>query len=364
MNKTVLLLAAPILGATLSAQSQSVSFSDPSGLSAEAEFTLLDMGSTLEIRVRNTSTGGPMGFEESDQLLTGISFDLGAAGANASDPQITGGSVKTGLASMSINFDVMDVGPDEDVSGEYGYGNGGATGMLPNLVTGNQANATPFGGLNLDGPDGLNGPQGGLVANPPLVGLVGLGAIQDEIVATLQLDAALADLGFLANGAIVEYGSDAAFVGDDCDEDASVVQIDDPGGLNLSGGLAATPGSLPTRGNPNWCLDMDDVNGLCVTPGAMTFVFLSFNTAAFRVPRFGCAPGSAGEIMIDPTVIGLVGGPLVWNGPGQPATHCFAIPDDPSVCGLLCFGQGLFLDPQGASAPGILTNRVDITIGS
>ena len=46
-------------------------FSGPSGLSAEAEFTMLDP-TTLEIRLRNTSTGVPDGFDESMQILTTI----------------------------------------------------------------------------------------------------------------------------------------------------------------------------------------------------------------------------------------------------------------------------------------------------
>ena len=37
-----------------------VTFSDPSGLSAEAEFSLLN-ATTLQIRLRNTSTGVPGG---------------------------------------------------------------------------------------------------------------------------------------------------------------------------------------------------------------------------------------------------------------------------------------------------------------
>ena len=77
MKAKTLPLAAPLLGASLSAQSQTVEFGDASGLRAEAEFVLLDMGSTLEIRVRNLSTGGPTGFDSADQILTWISIDLG-----------------------------------------------------------------------------------------------------------------------------------------------------------------------------------------------------------------------------------------------------------------------------------------------
>jgi hypothetical protein len=51
-----------------------------------------------------------------------------------------------------------------------------------------------------------------LVANPILIPLGGLGAIQNEIIATLTLSAPIADLGFLANGAHIEFGSDVFFI--------------------------------------------------------------------------------------------------------------------------------------------------------
>lgn len=198
--------------ASMSASADLFVLSDPSGLSAEVEFTIINP-TTLGVRLRNTSTGVPGGFDSSDQLLTGVSWDFGAAGANGTDPQITGGSVRTGANSQSINFSILNVGSNADVSGEYGYGNGGTTGLLPNILTGNQAGSTPFGGANLDGPGGLNGPQAGLVADPILVPLGGLGAIQDEIVAELTLDREISDLAFLhTNGITVEYGSDAAFI--------------------------------------------------------------------------------------------------------------------------------------------------------
>lgn len=181
-----------------------VTLSDPSGLSAEAEFTLLGP-TTLEVRLRNTSTGVPMGFSNSDQLLTSVAFDLGG-------PSILGGAVLTGPTSSSVNFDVASVGPNANVSGEYGFGNGGTTGLFDNYISANTAGTDPFGGVNLDGPVSLDGPQAGLVADPILVPIGGLGAIQYEIVATLSLSDPLADLGFLANRVTVEFGSDAAFI--------------------------------------------------------------------------------------------------------------------------------------------------------
>ncbi len=188
-------------------------FSDPSGLSAEAEFTMLNP-TTLEVRLRNTSTGVPFGFDEADQLLTGISWDFGAVGENIGDPEITGGAAVTGPSSASVNFDVTSVGANANVSGEYGYGNMDGTGAFENFVSGNTSQATPFGGPNLDGPVIQDGPQAGLLASPALITLVALGGIQDEIIATLTLSEAVdqadifGDLGL----ARVEFGSDATFI--------------------------------------------------------------------------------------------------------------------------------------------------------
>ena len=188
-------------------------FSVPGGLSAEAEFTLLDSGNILQVRLKNTSTGVPDGFSSADQILTGVSWDFGHPGYNG-DAMITGGTVVTGPSSQSLEFDKIGVGPNADVSGEYGYGNEDGTGLLTNFITAEKAQAIEFGGTNLDGPGNIDGPQGGLVSNPLIdpPGLGGLGAIQDEIIATLTLSEPLTDLGFLdANMVRIEWGSDAMF---------------------------------------------------------------------------------------------------------------------------------------------------------
>lgn len=192
--------------------SETFHFSDPSGLAAEAEFTLLNP-TTLEVRLKNTSTGGPLGFDSADQILTGISWDFGDVGINDGDPVITGGTVVIGPESNSINFSTGSYGPGTDVGGEWGFGNAGATNFLPNFISALAAGTTPFGGPNLDGPVHLDGPQGGLVADPPITSLGGLGAIQDEIIATLTISEPLENLDFLAaNLVTVEFGSDAAFI--------------------------------------------------------------------------------------------------------------------------------------------------------
>ncbi len=210
----VLGVAGSVLLADVASANIVIFFSDPSGLAAEAEFDLLNP-TTLQIRLRNTSTGVPLGFDSSDQLLTGLSWDFGAPGFNG-DVMITGGTVVTGPTSYSLNFDITNVGSNEDVSGEWGYGNMDGTGALTNFISGNAAQATPFGGPNRDGSENIDGPQAGLVANPEPVDLGGLGAIQDEIIATLSLSGELTKAALLKdlvnNHVRVEFGSDAAYI--------------------------------------------------------------------------------------------------------------------------------------------------------
>lgn len=198
--------------ATSSAAADIVNFSHASGLSAVAEFTMLN-ATTVRIRLANTSTGVPMGFDSADQLLTGITWDAGLPGVNPGDPAIVGGTAAIGATSMSVNFSTGTYGPGADIGGEWGFGNSGGSGGLPNMVSGNTSGVVAFGGANLDGPASLNGPQGGLVANPLLVSLGGLGAIQHEIVVEITLDQSIASLNeLIGNGVQVEYGSDAAFI--------------------------------------------------------------------------------------------------------------------------------------------------------
>lgn len=186
-----------------------VIYSGPSGLSAVAEFTVTN-ATTLQIRLRNTSTGVPGGFDSADQILTGVSWDFNQ------DIEITGGTVFTGPTSLSLNFSILNVGANADVSGEYGYGNGDGSGALQNFFSTNTSGATPFGGANLDSTVNIDGPQAGLVANPAIVPLGGLGAIQNEVIATLTLSGVLTESKFLSdlltNHTFVEFGSDAAFV--------------------------------------------------------------------------------------------------------------------------------------------------------
>ncbi len=204
----VVLSASAMFGVAQAAGAAIIVFTDPGlpGLAAEAEFNLVN-ATTLEVRLRNVSTGAPGGFGSADQLLTGVSFDLPGG------LTITGGAGEIGPNSQSIDFDTGSYGPGTNIGGEWGFGNSGLSGALRNAISGNSAGITDFGGPNLDGPAGLNGPQGGLVANPAVVSLGGLGAIQDEAIFVVTLSGAIDNLSWLLDrGVRVEFGSDAAFI--------------------------------------------------------------------------------------------------------------------------------------------------------
>ena len=72
---TICLVAAVLGVAVGNASADLIIFSGPSGLSATADFSLIGPDE-LKIVLTNTSTGVPAGFAKSDQLLTGVSFDL------------------------------------------------------------------------------------------------------------------------------------------------------------------------------------------------------------------------------------------------------------------------------------------------
>lgn len=194
-----------------SAQGVTVSAADVSGLAAEAEFSIT--GPTqITVRLKNISTGGPAGWTGAALILTGVSWDFGAMGVAPGDLAIVSGSVAIGPTSQSINFDAGVFGPGANVSGEYGYGNSPSGLSFPNFVSALQAGSTPFGGPNLDNTVNLDGPQGGLVANPIVASLGGLGAIQNEIIATLNLSGPITNLDFVNRGVRFEFGSDALFI--------------------------------------------------------------------------------------------------------------------------------------------------------
>lgn len=189
--------------------------SSASGLGASATFSLSADGTTLTIVLTNTSTGVPDGFDESDSLLTSVSFDL------PDGVDIEGGSVVITDGSVSENFDAVDsqLSGGDPVTYEWGFANDDTsdTALRPDYVSAMRSHTEPFieqnsRDANLDGPHtNLNGPQGGLTNG--IVELNGNGAVNNSVTITLDLSAPLPDLGFLTEaGVTFEFGSDAAFL--------------------------------------------------------------------------------------------------------------------------------------------------------
>jgi hypothetical protein len=212
LNKYSLKLAiliALLLALPLSSPAYLITITNPSGLGATADFNLTD-SNRLDIVLTNTSTGVPVGFDNSDQLLTSLAFDLPGS------TSITGGQVFVGENSTTVNFDggQGNLGPGGNVSTEWGFGNDGNTGFgsYVNFVSAMNAHTTPFANPppNLDGPINLDGPQAGLTNG--IIDIGGLGAIQNSVEITLYLSSSLSDLSFLSSGVMAEFGSDAAFL--------------------------------------------------------------------------------------------------------------------------------------------------------
>lgn len=201
-----LLVSALVVSSASASVVRSLSFTETSGLKAAATFTFDPLTpNQLAIKLANVSTSLPGSFDSADMLLTSISFKL-PTGVN-----ILSGGAFISAGSNSVNFSTGYYGPGSNVSPEWGYGNGGTTGLMSHFVTAMQAGSTKFAPGNLDGPVVLDGPQGGLVADPFVGNLGGLGAIRNSIDVFLTLSSPLSNLNFLDLGAIVEWGSDAEF---------------------------------------------------------------------------------------------------------------------------------------------------------
>lgn len=194
-------------------------FTSVEGVDATVVFNLIG-NFTLQVTVTENSSlftvrdSDGMAFGASDRILTTISWDFPPAGAGGTE--IAGGTVFTGSTSNSVNFDVNSVGPNADVSVEWGFGNNDGTMAFQNFISANNAQSTAFQVVdgthpNLDGnAPNIDGPQGGLISAANAGSLGGIGAIQNQIVVTLALSAFTSDLDFLLGdpGVRIEYGSD------------------------------------------------------------------------------------------------------------------------------------------------------------
>ncbi len=189
---------------------------DVAGLSARATFEL--SGTTLDILLQNTSTGAPMGFTSADALLVSLALDLPTTYVSGDLAQIAAGSIGFGAWSTR--------NPGDSVADEWKWGNDGAGDFLASF---SQVITTSNGGVGGDarftggGSGTVNGPSGGIAANPHTVSPGGLFGAQDTLFFRLTLAQAISEseLESAAKAGVVEFGSDARYL--TTPEPASVV---------------------------------------------------------------------------------------------------------------------------------------------
>lgn len=196
--------------------------SNPGNLSGTVSMAY-DNATTLTITLRNIS-GPDANNSGAAVLLTGIGFQL-------PNLNIASGSVNIGSSSW------VGISPGTtDASQEWGYNNGtigsghfnGTVNSLPvNTVVSSMGTDAPYQFLDgsLGGPNGLSGPDFGLISQNGNAG--GLSAIQDSVTIKLSLNQAYPGLlTYIDNGNVVlTFGSP--------DDSVSVASVPD-GGMTLA----------------------------------------------------------------------------------------------------------------------------------
>lgn len=185
---------------------------DPlNGMTARGTFDIA--GTMLTITMRNTSTGVPTGADFADSILVSLGFDLpdGVVIGSGESALIATGS--TGVGSWS------GLGAGDSVADEWLWTNDAGGDLLASydqiISTSNgQGGGTTTGFDGNSGPN-VDGPSGGMVAAPPLVGVPGSQpAVSDAITFTLTLSdtLTLSQLQTMADSSIVEFGSDFQYL--------------------------------------------------------------------------------------------------------------------------------------------------------
>lgn len=151
-----------------------------------------------------------------------------------------------------------------------------------------------------------------------------------------------------------------------CETTAAVVHTPDTTGFNTPQSLAPfPPTNTPFLGNDQFMIAVDDPGDACdLTPGLFTLLAVDFAPGAFVFDRLGCLPDQPGEVMLGFTFQAMFTSPQPWPGPGTPAVHPLPIPALEVLCGAQVFVQGFWIDLVGPSRPAILTQRLDLTLGS
>lgn len=182
------------------------------GLAARATWDI--DGTTLTITLENTSSGIPTSFEASDQLVVSLGFNLPKGNGILSGDSALIGPASSGLGDWSGRGPGDSVGEEWLWTNEFGGDVMKAWRQIISTSSGQGAgNHTTFEGkLNGD----VDGPFGGIAADPPFVAIPNnRRAVSDSIVFSLTLAGTLTldELADLANGSIVEFGSDMRYLG-------------------------------------------------------------------------------------------------------------------------------------------------------
>ena len=185
------------------------------GLAGRGEWNI--SGNTLTIKLINTSTGAPMGFDGAASLIVSLGFDL------PGDVMITVGNSAivapgaTGINGWSARGANASIGDNWAWTNEYGgdlFAAGQALARRQLVTTSSGAGGAAlarFDGLT----DSIGGPEGGIAADPLTNALSpNFDAVQSAALFTLTLSRGLTqnELEATARSGVLEFGSDVRYV--------------------------------------------------------------------------------------------------------------------------------------------------------
>lgn len=114
----------------------------------------------------------------------------------------------------------------------------------------------------------------------------------------------------------------------------------------------------------------DPTNAAALTPfSTQSYLIVSAQPALAGpcgLPLSGFGIGSGpGELMVDvgANLIAVLG-PVPWGGVLSPALHWGVVPNIPALAGFAVYEQAILIDLAGPSSPGVLTEALDLIIGS
>ncbi|MCA8978128.1 MAG: hypothetical protein KDC98_25600 [Planctomycetes bacterium] len=282
------------------------------------------------------------GFTGSSQFGPGPTSQYATASTSLPFPMFVSGTLPT-----EPNFCSNDL-----ASPVYATGEITVQYLVPIYATGAYvADQAPLGGFQIE--VFLAGVSQGLIQVSPRT----LPSSFVGIISTVPFDSAR----FSALSQYDSWGLDNIEVG--LCGPATVIPVADTGGRNAPNSISEFPtGNMPQLGNATFRIAIDDPANSCrLTNSAIAGLAMSLSPSSSLLAGFGCGAGIAGEVMINPTQIAVVG-TQPWGG--SPASFSVPIPSAPWLCGVYMNAQGFWLDPASVSGPVVLTWRLDIYIGT